>query len=109
MLPKKYRIPKIDLIRVSHAGKRFPSENFTLTLLRNDLRVSRFAVRISVAVHKRAVIRNRIKRLYHESMRTILPTLTNPVDILCSVKRVPTIDTKKQITELLTIELKKIL
>lgn len=106
MLPKKYRVPKESLIRLSQAGRRFPSEFFTLTINRNDTKISRFAVRVGVAVHKRAVVRNHIKRIFLESMRTILPTLKNSVDILCSIKRVPP-ETKKRVYEILTRELTK--
>lgn len=109
MLPKKYRISKTALTRVSQGGKRFPSDMFTLTILRNEDPVSRFSIRIGTAVHKRAVVRNKVKRLFHESMRSILPTLKNNVDILCSIKQASPTETLGHVTHELQKELKKIL
>lgn len=109
MLPKKYRIPKNGVIHVAREGKRFSYPHFTLTIARNSENVSRFAVRIGVAIHKRAVVRNHMKRLYHESMADILPTLPHPVDILCSIKHAQITETLDHITTNLSQALEKII
>jgi ribonuclease P protein component len=43
---------------------------------------SRLAVTVTTKVHKRAVIRNRIKRFAREAFRKMAPEIAEPTDVL---------------------------
>lgn len=70
MLKKQFRLKKQrDFENVFQKGAYF-SENFlALKVVENNLKTSRFGFMVSKKISKKAVVRNRIKRLLRESVR----------------------------------------
>lgn len=98
MLPKLNRLPAPEIRLVMRNGKKIHNPNLQLIYRPNALPVSRFAVIISTKVDKRATMRNRIKRLIHEALRSIFPTLTPSVDgvIIMKTSDIKSIDEAKK-------------
>lgn len=69
MLPLKNRLPKNEIDLLKSKGKRKFSKNFTLLYSINNKENSRFAIIISKKVSKKAVDRNRIKRIVREAVK----------------------------------------
>ena len=63
-----------DLETLLRRGRRFSSELFQASALRNDLRHDRFAFVVARAVDKRATVRNRLRRRMRE--RNSIPALS---------------------------------
>ncbi len=82
MLPKSYRLPSSDITRVIHKGRLVSGRNFQIILHKTNRPTSRFAVVISTRIDKRATKRNRAKRLIHESIQHLMPTITGGWDII---------------------------
>lgn len=72
MLPKINRLPSREIRRVMQEGLKNASKDRVTFTLKNGLPVSRFAIIVGKAVDKRAVARNRIKRVLSESVRLSL-------------------------------------
>ena len=71
MLPKRHRLPlRTELKRVQKNGRLYQGKLFSLLVCQqiNDS-PSRFAFIISTKIHKKAVERNRIRRLLTEAIR----------------------------------------
>ena len=60
---------------------------FTLKISRNQGGVKRFAFVVSKRVDKRAVVRNRIKRIFRASIRNIMDKIDEDIDALIIVKK----------------------
>ena len=75
MLPKENRLPSPQIKTVMRRGKRVSAQGVQLIITQNSLPVPRFAFVVSKSVDKRAVVRNRLKRLARESVRLGLPSL----------------------------------
>ncbi len=75
MLPEHHRLPSPQIKTVMRRGKRVSAQGVQLIITQNTLPVSRFAVIVPKAVNKRAVGRNRLKRLTRESVRLALGSL----------------------------------
>jgi ribonuclease P protein component len=58
-----------DFKNIQTNGKRFYTKNFLIACLHNELENSRFGIAVSKKVHKRSVIRNKIKRRLREVYR----------------------------------------
>jgi ribonuclease P protein component len=86
MLPRSYRVPSFDIPHVIHDGKRVYSPEMHLHYLINNLSIPRLAIIIPLSVHKRAVVRNRIRRLVSESARLMLGEVRN-IDGIIFVKK----------------------
>lgn len=69
-------------------GKRVNAQGLQLIFVQNNLPVSRFTFVVPKSVDKRAVGRNRLKRLARESVRLALPTITPGWDAVFLVKNV---------------------
>lgn len=63
-------------------GRRIEHSPFFAHILENKGDFSRLAVVVPKSVDKRAVVRNRIRRLVREVMRRILPKIKNPANIV---------------------------
>jgi ribonuclease P protein component len=70
MLAKKYRLRKRPEVEaVFKKGKRITHPFFVLYVAHNGLSYSRFAFPVSKKVSKKAVDRNRVRRMERESVR----------------------------------------
>lgn len=90
MLPHTNRLPSFSIREVMRRGRRIVGNGFTIIL---DYRLPssqldgsgndtncRFAFVVSTKVHKRAVVRNHIRRVLSESVRHLLCTLPSSID-----------------------------
>jgi len=70
MLAKQYRLIKDkDFVRLAHRGQAVFCPEMGLKWVKNDLPYSRFGVVVSLKVDKRAVARNRLKRVIRAVLR----------------------------------------
>ncbi len=70
MFAKKYRVTSIkDFNKIFRNGKGFYSDFFMIKVLKNDLKLNRFAVVVSKKVSLKAVERNGIKRKLREVLK----------------------------------------
>lgn len=91
MLPKQHRLPlRREFFRLQKAGKRHHSPVASLLFARqeNVLSPSRFAIVVSKRLDKRAVRRNRTKRVLREAIKQLLPELTKGYDVAVYAKRI---------------------
>ena len=89
MLPKIHRLPlRTELNRVKKQGKIVSGNFFSLLFtVRSQTAVPRFAFIVSKKIDKRATVRNRVRRLFSESVREILPEVKKGVDGAFLAKR----------------------
>ncbi len=88
MLSRKNRLPlRTELHRIQKEGKIYHSPFFGLLIAENQLDVARFGLIVSKKIHKKAVKRNRVKRLLRESVRLLLPKLKPGFDVVFLTKR----------------------
>jgi ribonuclease P protein component len=80
MLPKLHRLPSVEINNLTRYGKRVSSVLGLFLYKKSDAPVSRFAFVVSKKVDKRAVVRNRLKRIVSESVRYLLPAIKQPID-----------------------------
>ena len=90
MLPKSYRLPlKTEFKRLKKNGQIFQGKFFGLLLGKptslND--VSRFAVIVSNKIDKRAVQRNKIRRLIAEALWSLHPKIKKGMGAVFLVKK----------------------
>lgn len=86
MLPGKYRLTTPLARQLIKKGQRLTHKEFVLFSLNNSGQSSRAAVFVGARVAKKAVLRNRMKRLLRESVRHILPRLSPPRDLVVSLR-----------------------
>jgi len=98
MLPKIYRLPASQFQSVFRTGKRIHVDDLTYVIQKTTEKVSRFAFVVSKKVAKRAVDRNRIKRMLRESIHNLLPSIQPGYDIIFMVKNNFADKTSKEIT-----------
>lgn len=83
MLPKRNRLVlKPDFEKIKNKGEKFQSNLFGLLVLPTDNDSSRFGFVISTKLSKRAVKRNRIKRVLREQVRLLLPRIKPGFDVV---------------------------
>ena len=88
MLKKQFRIRKQKDFENVFSKGRYVSEKFlTLKVVGNDLAYSRFGFIISNKVSKKAVERNRSKRLLRESIRLMQSRIKPKVDFVFIAKK----------------------
>ena len=107
MLPKENRLTDdYDFRRVKRLGKSYHCPLFKFSFApRKTEGSSRFGFVISKKIDKRAVVRNRIKRLLREAVRSNLEKIPNGFDIVFVVR--PSIVGKSY--EEISIEFDKVL
>jgi len=88
MLPKENRLTDdYDFRRVKRLGKSYHCPLFKLSLARRKIKAeSRFGFVISKKIDKRAVVRNRIKRLLRQAVRERLERIPDGFDIVFVVR-----------------------
>jgi ribonuclease P protein component len=73
MLKRQFRLKTKDIKFVAFKGKKFSSEFFDIRVISDStLGNPVMTVSISVKVSKRAVVRNRIKRLFREAFSQLM-------------------------------------
>lgn len=87
MLKKKHRLAKETDVKTAFAkGRSFFSPHFAVKFLKKpDAAVPRLTVVASTKVSKKAVVRNRLKRVARETVRKMLPDL-KPGDYVLTIK-----------------------
>jgi ribonuclease P protein component len=73
MLKRQFRLKTKDIKFVAFKGKKFSSEFFDIRVISDEsLDNPVMTISISVKVSKRAVVRNRIKRLFREAFSQLM-------------------------------------
>lgn len=95
------------------SGIRFDSScflanpQFILKKKKNKLNINRFGIVVSKKIDKRAVVRNRIKRIFRETLVDLNKIMTSGNDILLITKKDALGKTRKEIAALLEKVLEK--
>jgi len=79
MLAREYRLPA--QIKLSHS-RFFRTDLFSVKYTKNELPVSRFAFLVRKAIDKRAVVRNRIRRVFRSCIEQSLNQIPPGYDML---------------------------
>lgn len=87
MLSKQYRLPRKEFKKVCKKGRLFQGKFFSLLAIGQKQPVVRFAFIVSKKIDKKAVARNRIKRLLSEAVYRFLPEIKSGVDGIFLVKK----------------------
>lgn len=84
MLPRTHRLPSLEIPTLMRNGKRISKNGVTLIYRtqNSELRTQppRFAFIVSTKVDKRAVVRNRMRRLMSESVRHQMEKISPGLD-----------------------------
>ncbi|MCB0352617.1 MAG: ribonuclease P protein component [Bdellovibrionales bacterium] len=76
-----------EIVRLQHSGRKLHSKHFIIILEKNQLEHFRLAITVSTRVDKRAVARNRVKRLIRELFRNHQKSLPAGFDILVIARK----------------------
>lgn len=90
MLPRKYRLPlRTELKRLQREGSLVHGRLFSLLVSRQprENQPSRFGFIISTKIHKKAVKRNRAKRLLSEAIIDLSPKINPGFDVIFLAKK----------------------
>lgn len=108
MLPVANRLKKrINFARIELEGKIIQSKNFGIGYYdRQDSLDTKFGIVISTKVSKKAVVRNRIKRIITDLLRKSIANYKKGFDVTFLLKssatRVNRLDLEKEINETIT-------
>ena len=94
MLPKPNRLPSQEMDILLRSGTRIRGDGIDL-IYKKQSGFLRFAFIVSTKIDKRAVARNRMKRLMREAVHHMLPTTPSIDAIFLVWKRLP--DTEKEV------------
>lgn len=87
MLPKKYRLKnKRDFDKVHRGGKFYQNKYTALKLIKNNLPESRIGIIVSTKVSKKAVVRNKVKRIIRASILGFLTKVAAGYDVVIMVR-----------------------
>ena len=86
MLPKPHRLPSPDIRRVFENGKRTNTPLFQFITLKNNEKISRFAIIVPAGLDKRTTVRNRTRRLVREAVRQLMPDVAEGWDVVILVR-----------------------
>lgn len=90
MLPRKHRLPlRTELKRVKKKGTLIQGRLFSLLVSHQPKKnqLSRFGFIISTKIHKKAVKRNRVKRLLNEAILGLMPKIKLGFDAIFLAKK----------------------
>lgn len=87
MLPKPNRLLRTEITKVMKHGRRCVLPELQLVYGIEGSGVTRFAFIVSTTIDKRAVVRNRVKRLLREAVRQFLPTIKPGADCVFIARR----------------------
>src|SRR3990170_7461426 len=93
MLPREHRLLlKNQWTKIRKEGKMFSGTLFSLIIetttgLAKDQKPAQFGFIVSTKISKKATVRNRIKRLLRESVRSFLPDIPANTTVVVLVKR----------------------
>ena len=89
MLPKKYRLSKkIDIERVKKGGTSISNDLLTFIVEDVDTKsFSRFCIIVSTKISKKAVVRNKIKRMVSTIIENRLEEIKDGKNIVIIVKK----------------------
>ena len=105
-LPKKFLLTKPhEYQRVYRQGLRLRGNRINLILLPNNLEYSRLG--ISVHGEKRAVRRNRLKRIIRETFRLKRRLIVPPQDIVFAVRKNCPLDSQQDVEKVMLDLLQK--
>jgi ribonuclease P protein component len=93
MLNKTYRLPASAKFRKANFYK---TSGFSLRIVNNNLENSRFGFIVKKTVDKRAVARNRIRRVFRSCIEEMLESIQSGHDMLFSLEK-GIIDKKQEI------------
>lgn len=79
MLPRAYRLPATTRLTRAHFAK---TDLFALKYSENNLEVTRFGFVVRKSVDKRAVVRNRIRRLFRSCIEELQKNIIPGYDML---------------------------
>jgi ribonuclease P protein component len=88
MLPKKNRLSSFLFQTTFQKGWVFAIDSILLKYSPSKETVSKFAVVISNKIAKKAVLRNRLKRLFHEAIRLNLSVVKKPISGILIIKNI---------------------
>jgi len=81
---------------------------FNLKVKKNEMGINRFGIVVSKKIDKRAVIRNKIKRVFREALIKLNKTMPSGHDILLITKKEALGKTKEEVLILLKNALEKL-
>jgi len=83
MLAKKYKLKKKnDFKSVFKKGRFYGNSFLSVKISKNDLKISRFAFVVGLKISKKAVVRNKIKRLLSAVIKFHLAEIKTGFDIV---------------------------
>ena len=86
MLPRKYKLKKDnDFKKVFKGGQYFQKDFIRIRLLKNNLKISRFAFIVGLKISKKAPQRNKIRRQLEELIHLKLNQIKEGFDIVIMV------------------------
>jgi len=78
----RHRLLRSDFERIYKLGRRAQGSNLTVVVLENERGHARMGLSVAKRHHKRAVNRNRVRRLFREAFRLSLGELPNNLDVV---------------------------
>lgn len=72
MLPKIHRLARPDFLQTKKLGKNIRLSWASLQVFPNQLGINRWAVVTSAKLDKKAVVRNRLRRVVYNSVKALL-------------------------------------
>lgn len=88
MLPKKFRLSAAEFYRNPQRSQKFHSSFGVLYLKPANTTTTRFAIAVSSSLDKRAVYRNRTKRIIIEAIRKCLANLSGKAEVLVKAGKI---------------------
>jgi len=83
MLPRKNRIvKKAEFEKIKKVGRRIPSASFSAVFLKGEGKDPKFGFVVSGKVAKKAVDRNRTKRVFSQSVRDLMGNFPEGVEVV---------------------------